>query len=119
MRLRDRRRFREPAALARDVRSAVPVEAVAFVQSLVGGIGRIAELAKLRRRLQRHAEDVGELRVPVLPGVEADLLDPRRGERSRERARLDELRTVTDDGQDLHHADVTMAADSARLCRGR
>ncbi len=72
----------------------------------VGGV-EVEPVARLRQP-ELLVEDVGEVGVPVLPGVEADLLDPRRRERGRERAGLDELRPVADDGEDFHAGDVTM-----------
>ena len=47
-------------------------------------------------------EDLRELAVVVLAGVDDDLLDPGVAERDRERRRLDELRPVADDGEHLH-----------------
>ena len=58
----------------------------------VGGL-RQAELVE---------EDLRELVVPVLPRVDDHLVDPRRAQRLGERRRLDELRPVADDGEDLH-----------------
>ena len=81
----------------------------------VGGV-EVEPVARLRQP-ELLVEDVGEFGVPVLPGVEADLLDPGVGERGRERAGLDELRPVADDGEDLHAADVTMAAASGPLAQ--
>ncbi len=49
-------------------------------------------------------EDPRELVVPVLAGVDDDLVDPRLAQRHRERGRLDELRPVADDGEDAHRA---------------
>ena len=61
-----------------------------------------------------RVEDVGELRIPVLAGVEADLLDPGLAQRGGDRAGLDELRPVADDGEDLHEGEATMAGRSGR-----
>ena len=52
----------------------------------VGGV-EVEPVARLRQP-ELVVEDVGELGVPVLPGVQPDLLDPRGGERGRERADL-------------------------------
>ncbi len=51
-------------------------------------------------------EDLRELVVPVLPGVDNDLVDPGIAQRDGERRRLDELRPVADDGQDAHRASL-------------
>jgi hypothetical protein len=59
-------------------------------------------------------EDVRELGIPVLAGVEADLLDAGLAESCAHGARLDELRTVADDGQDFHGREATMARRSGR-----
>src|SRR3954454_19955819 len=46
----------------------------------------------------------------MLPGVEGDLVDPRVAQRERERRGLDELRSVPDDGEDLHAGKPTRLA---------
>ncbi len=61
------------------------------------------------REAELRDEDLGHRVVPVLPGVQHDLLDLRLAERGRERCRLDELRPVSDDGEDLHAAGNTTA----------
>ena len=68
-------------------------------------VGR-AEVEPVRglRQPQLLEEDLRELGVPVLAGVDDDLVDARLAERHRERGRLDELRPVADDGQDAHRA---------------
>ncbi len=68
-------------------------------------VGR-AEVEPVRglRQSQLLEEDLRELGVPVLAGVDDDFLDPRLAERHRERRRLDELRPVADDGEDAHRA---------------
>ena len=48
-------------------------------------------------------EDLRHRRVPVLSGVEHDLVDPGVPQCDRERRRLDELRAVPDDGEDFRH----------------
>src|SRR5207244_6905753 len=47
-------------------------------------------------------EDLRQLPVPVLAGVEHDLVEAALAERDRERRRFDELRPVPDNGEDLH-----------------
>ena len=59
-------------------------------------------------------EDLGELPVVVLPGVDYRLVDARVAQRNRHGAGLDELRTVADDRQNLHECEATMAAASGR-----
>ena len=43
----------------------------------------------------------------MLAGVEPDLLDPGLAQRGADRPGLDELRTVPDDGEDLHRREAT------------
>src|SRR5581483_5566034 len=78
----------------------------------VGGV-EIETVAGLRQP-ELLVEDVRESGIPVLPGVETDLLDARVAQRGADRARLDELRTVADDGQDFHRDEATMARRSGR-----
>ena len=66
----------------------------------VGGV-QVEPVARLGQP-ELRVEDVGELRIPVLAGVETDLLDPGLAQRGGDRTGLDELRTVADDGEDLH-----------------
>ena len=47
-------------------------------------------------------EDLGELRVVVLPGVHHDLVDSGLAQCQGQRRRFDELRTVPDDGEHFH-----------------
>jgi hypothetical protein len=61
-----------------------------------------------------RVEDVGKLRIPVLAGVEADLLDAGLAQRGADRTGLDELRAVADNGQDFHVAEATMARRPGR-----
>ena len=65
----------------------------------VGGV-EVEPVARLGQA-ELLVEDVGELGVPVLARVEADLLDPGLAQGARERAGLDELRPVPDDREDL------------------
>ena len=61
-------------------------------------------------------EDGGQLVVPVLPGVDDDLVEPGVAQGDGERRRLDELRPVADDGQDLHaRSVVTTPVEHGRL----
>ena len=80
-----------------------------------GGVGGV-EVEPVARLGQRElvVEDVGELRIPVLAGVESDLLDAGFAESSAQRARLDELGTVPHHGQDFHGGEATMAAAAGR-----
>ena len=55
-----------------------------------------------RREAELVEEDLRELGVVVLPGVDDNLLETALAERDRERSRLDELRAVADDGEDPH-----------------
>ena len=57
-------------------------------------------------------EDLGELVVPVLAGMDDDLLDPRVAKRLGQGRRLDELRAVADDGEDAHAPSVERRASS-------
>ena len=68
-------------------------------------VGR-AEVEPVRglREPELLEEDLRELGVPMLAGVDDDFLDPRLAERHRERRRLDELRPVPYDGEDAHRA---------------
>src|SRR5437870_2965752 len=83
----------------------------------VGGVGggrvEVEPVAGLRQ-LELLVEDVGELGIPVLAGVEADLLDARVAQRGAHGTGLDELRTVPDDREDLHGGEATMARRSGR-----
>ena len=66
-------------------------------------VGRVQVEPVLRlRQVELLEEHLRELAVPVLAGVEDDLLDPALAQRDRERPRLHELRPVPDDGEDLH-----------------
>ena len=78
----------------------------------VGGV-EVEPVARLGQP-ELRVEDVGQLRIPVLAGVEADLLDAGLVQRGADRAGLDELRAVADDAEDLHRSDVTMAAAPGR-----
>ena len=66
----------------------------------VGG----AQVEAVRRLGERELleEDGRELVVPVLTGVDDDLVEARLAQRDGEGRRLDELRPVADDGEDLH-----------------
>ena len=68
-------------------------------------VGR-AEVEPVRglRQPELLEEDLRELVVPMLAGVDDDFLDLRLAERHRERRRLDELRPVPYDGEDAHRA---------------
>ena len=65
---------------------------------------RGAEVEAIRRLREGELleEDRRKLVVPVLARVDDDLVDPSVTERHRQRRRLHELRTVADDGEDLH-----------------
>ena len=67
-------------------------DAHAALERTVAGLGE-AELGE---------EDLGQLRVVVLAGVEDDLVDARRPQREGERSRLDELWAVTHDREHAH-----------------
>ena len=69
---------------------------------------QIEAIARLREA-ELVEEDLRHDVVPVLPGVEHDLVDPRFAQRGRERRGLDELRAVPDDGEDLHATKPTKA----------
>ncbi len=62
----------------------------------------------MRRLVQPELvdEDLRQLVVPVLAGMDDDLVDPGLVERDGERRRLDELRPVADDGHHAHRASV-------------
>ncbi len=63
-------------------------------------------------------EDLRHLGVPVLARVQDDLLDSRVPQRQGKRSRLDELRAVADDREDLHPAETRsrrVEASGARL----
>ena len=66
------------------------------------------------RQLELREEDVGELAVPVLAGVQDGLLDACVAQRHRHRPRLDELRPVADHRENAHAGEATMAAASGR-----
>ncbi len=78
----------------------------------VGGV-EVEPVARLGQP-ELVVEDVGELRIPVLAGVEADLLDPCGAQGGGDGTRLDELRPVPDDGEDIHRSEATMARRSGR-----
>ena len=89
--------------------------AAAIPGRIASGIGALqVEPVRRLREPELLEEDVGELSVVVLPGVEHDLVDPRRAQRDGHRARLDELRAVADDRENLHRHEATMAAASGR-----
>jgi hypothetical protein len=64
---------------------------------------QVEAVARLRKP-ELLDEQVGQLPVVVLPRVHDDLVDPRRQERHGQGRALDELGTVSDDGEDFHSA---------------
>ncbi len=66
----------------------------------IGGV-QIEAVARLAES-ELVEEDLRELRVVVLSGVDDDFVDSTLAQRHRKRCGLDELRTVPDDGEDLH-----------------
>ena len=70
-------------------------------QRLDVGRPQIEAMRRLRET-EFLEEDLGELVVPVLAGVDDDLLDAGLTQCLAERRGLDELRPVADDGDDLH-----------------
>ena len=83
------------------------------------GVGG-AQIEGVARFLQPQLleEDLRELGVVVLPGMEHDLVDTALSQRDRSGRRLDELRSVSDHGEDLH-ARLDYAALRAVSSAGR
>jgi len=53
------------------------------------------------RKSELLEEDLRQLAVVVLPGMDDDVLDLRRTKGDGERRRLNELRPISDDGEDF------------------
>ena len=66
----------------------------------VGGV-EVEPVARLREP-ELLEEHLRQLAIPVLARVQHHLVEPRLAQRDGERPRLDELRAVADDGEDLH-----------------
>ncbi len=72
--------------------------------------GMQVEPVRRLRQPQLLEEDLGQLAVPVLAGVQRHLVDAGLPQRHGERAGLDELRPVADHRENLHECEATMAA---------
>ena len=81
----------------------------------VGGV-EIEAVARLGEA-ELVEEDLGHRVEPVLAGVQHDLVDPGLAKGGRQRRRLDELRTVSDDGEDLHATKPTNVSVQGRRKR--
>ncbi len=79
----------------------------------LGVRGVQVEPVRRLRQPQLLEEDLGQLAVPVLAGVQRHLVDAGLPQRHGERARLDELRPVADHRENLHEREATMAAGSS------
>jgi hypothetical protein len=66
------------------------------------GVGRLQSQPKRLREPELVEEDLRQLAVVVLPGVQDGLVDPGAAQRRGERRRLDELRAVAHNREDAH-----------------
>ena len=83
----------------------------------VGGV-QVEPVLRLRQ-VELVEEDLRELAVLVLAGVQDDLLDPAVAQRDRERRRLHELRPVADDGEGPHRGRGRRGRIGATLAAAR